>query len=81
MQPSGQTKPQLEQPVQLSGLSMYEYVYPFVLTSFDIARTSNGQDLTHMSQPLHRSTSTTIAPLIFAIIYFVIKYHSSKNSP
>ncbi|EXY27971.1 hypothetical protein M080_1552, partial [Bacteroides fragilis str. 3397 T10] len=36
--------------------------------------TLSGQATTHRLHPLQRSVSTTIAPLIFAIIYFYYVY-------
>jgi hypothetical protein len=79
MHPSGQTKPQLEHPVQLSGFNIYEKAYPFVLTSFDNLSTSKGHAFTHTSQPLQRSVSTIIAPFVLAILYYFQNYLQSER--
>lgn len=68
MHPSGHTIAQEEHPLHLSSSICEAYGYPFLFTSFWVkAKISSGHATTQRLQPLHRSVSTTIAPLIVAI--------------
>ncbi len=67
MQLSGQITPHEAHPVQASGWAIRTTGYPLPFTSDDKASTSHGHEATQTPQPLHRSLSTTIEPLIFAI--------------
>jgi len=66
--PSGQTVAQDEQPIHESWSMGWAKLYPFIFTSFAKDITCTGHDTTQRLQPLQRSVSTTIAPLILAII-------------
>lgn len=72
MQASGHTVAHAMQPMQLSGVFIYEKFKPFEFASFESASTSYGHATTHRSQPLQRSVFTTIAPLNFAIFVLYI---------
>ncbi len=67
MQLSGQITPHEVHPVHSSGFAITAKEYPLLFTSADIVRTSSGHAVVQTAQPLHRSVSTTIVPLILAI--------------
>lgn len=69
MQLSGQMTAHEAHPVQASGLAIRVVGYPLLFTSTDSASTSHGHEATQTPQPLQRSLSTTIVPLIFAITF------------
>lgn len=69
IQASGQTVAQAMQPIQLSGVLIYEKFKPFEFASLESASTSYGHATTQRSQPLQRSVFTTTAPLNFAILF------------
>ncbi len=68
MQLSGQIMPHDAQPVHASGAAIVAKGYPLLFTSIDIFRTSSGHVAVQTPQPLHLSVSTTIVPLILAIL-------------
>ena len=68
---SGQITAHEAHPVQASGLAMKATGYPLLLTSADNSKTPHGHEATQTPHPLQRSLSTTIAPLILAIMPIV----------
>ena len=75
MHPSGHTVAQDAQPLQVSSNTCWANVYPFLFTSLAVSDiTCSGHATTQRLQPLQRSVSTTIAPLIFAIGLVIIDY-------
>ena len=83
MQLSGQMIPHEAHPVQASGCAIMHMRYPFPLTSTERAKTLQGQASTQTPQPLQCSLSTTIVPLIFAILPSILSstYKDTKKQP
>lgn len=68
------------QPMQASGLAIWATGYPLLFTSEESESTSQGQEAMQTPQPLHRSLSITIVPLILAIISLISVCIPDKNT-
>lgn len=72
MQPSGHTTAHEVQPVHFSQLCCWMKGYPLWFTFLSTRlRRFSGQASMHSLQPLHRSVSTTIAPLIIVMDFLL----------